>query len=194
MNDENEQTYPFTIDSLLDKALGPEGYYGAFTANMHTDYNDPNEPRDSMDKSNAIIASAQARGVPVVSARQMLTWLDGRNRSSFGSITWNNATGTLGFTVTAAAGSRGIQAMLPFRRGSAVLSGVSPQRQSGRAFSVEPIKGIEYAIFAAAAGTYARRVCRGCDRPGHLAADRDAPRARQLPSSPGILTRSPTPG
>src|SRR5207247_2036318 len=38
MNDENSQSYPFTIDSLLDKALGPEGYYGAFTANMHTDF------------------------------------------------------------------------------------------------------------------------------------------------------------
>ena len=37
MTDESEQTYPFTIDSLLDKALGPEGYYGVFTANMHTD-------------------------------------------------------------------------------------------------------------------------------------------------------------
>ena len=34
--------------------------------------------------SDAIVASAQARGVPVVSAQQMLTWLDGRNGSSFG--------------------------------------------------------------------------------------------------------------
>ena len=33
--------------------------------------------------SDAIVASAQARGVPVVSAPQMLTWLDGRNGSSF---------------------------------------------------------------------------------------------------------------
>ena len=37
MTDESGQTYPFTIDSLLDKALGSEGYYGAFTANIHTD-------------------------------------------------------------------------------------------------------------------------------------------------------------
>ena len=25
------------FDELLDEALGPEGYYGVFTANMHTD-------------------------------------------------------------------------------------------------------------------------------------------------------------
>ena len=36
--------------------------------------------------SDAIVASAQARGVPVVSAQQMLDWLDGRNGSSFGSL------------------------------------------------------------------------------------------------------------
>ena len=37
MTDESGQSYPFTIDALLDRALGPEGYYGVFTANMHTD-------------------------------------------------------------------------------------------------------------------------------------------------------------
>ena len=38
MTDESEQTYPYTIDTLLDRAIGPEKYYGVFTANMHTDY------------------------------------------------------------------------------------------------------------------------------------------------------------
>ena len=33
-----------------------------------------------------IVTPAIARGVPVVSARQMLTWLDGRNGSSFGNL------------------------------------------------------------------------------------------------------------
>ena len=34
MTDESGQTIPVHIDSLLDKATGAEGYYGAFTANM----------------------------------------------------------------------------------------------------------------------------------------------------------------
>ena len=72
MTDESGQSYPFTIDSLLDKALGSEGYYGVFTANMHTDL-------AASSGSDAIVASAQAHGVPVVSGRQMLTWLDGRD-------------------------------------------------------------------------------------------------------------------
>ncbi len=37
MTDESGQTFPFNIDALLDNAIGVNGYYGAFTANMHTD-------------------------------------------------------------------------------------------------------------------------------------------------------------
>ena len=60
MTDESGQSYPDTIDTLLDNALGPLGYYGVFTANMHTD-------SASSSGADAIVASAQARNVPVVS-------------------------------------------------------------------------------------------------------------------------------
>jgi hypothetical protein len=69
----------FTIDTLLDNAVGSKGYYGVFTANMHTD-------QSVHAGADAIVASAQARGVPVIAARQMLEWLDGRNNSSFGGV------------------------------------------------------------------------------------------------------------
>ena len=36
--------------------------------------------------SNVIIASAQARQIPVISAKQLLTWLDGRNNSFFSNM------------------------------------------------------------------------------------------------------------
>ena len=42
------------ITALLDGALGPEGYYGVFTANVHTD--EPDNPG-----ADAIVAEAQAR-------------------------------------------------------------------------------------------------------------------------------------
>jgi hypothetical protein len=83
MTDESGQTFPKTIDALLDGAVGAAGYYGAFTANMHTDFNG----NASETGSNQIVTSAQTRGVPVVTAKQMLDWLDGRNGSSFQSIT-----------------------------------------------------------------------------------------------------------
>jgi len=37
MDDEAAQVYPVTVNTLLDNALGPLGYYGAFGANIHTD-------------------------------------------------------------------------------------------------------------------------------------------------------------
>ena len=40
MTDESGQAYPYTIDTLLDRALGAEGYYGAYTVNAHTDAGD----------------------------------------------------------------------------------------------------------------------------------------------------------
>ena len=144
MTDESGQTYPFNIDTLLDNALGPAGYYGVFTANMHTD-------SASHAGSDAIVASAQTRGVPIVSARQMLTWLDGRNGSSFGAITWNGS--ALTFTITAATGSNGLRAMLPTASTGGTLTSLTT---GGAAVSwtTQTIKGISYAVFAAGSGTY----------------------------------------
>ncbi len=144
MTDESGQTYPFTINSLLDRALGPEGYYGVFTANMHTD-------EVSSPGADAIVASAQARSVPVVSARQMLIWLDGRNSSSFGSIAWSG--NKLTFTIDHATGANGLRAMVPTASSVGVLTGVK-LNGSPVATTTRTIKGREYAFFDAAAGSY----------------------------------------
>ncbi|MCG8349360.1 MAG: DUF4082 domain-containing protein, partial [Chloroflexales bacterium] len=145
MTDESGQSYPFTVEALLDRALGAEGYYGAFVVNAHTDFN----PSAISDET---VAAAVERGVPVVTARQMLTWLDGRNNSSFNAITWTND--TLTFDITPASGARGLQAMLPMAAGGRQLSGIT-RNGSPAPFSVEAIKGTEYAIFDAASGAYA---------------------------------------
>src|SRR5204863_2853183 len=118
LTDESGQTYPKNINALLNNALGGLGYYGAFTANMHTD-------TAASAGSTSIVAAAQARGVPVVSGRQMLAWLDGRNGSSFGSIHWDAAANTLSFSVTSADGATGLQGMLPTRSTGAVLSAIT---------------------------------------------------------------------
>ncbi len=88
LTDEWESGYettaiPAHIKTLIDGALGPDGYYGVFTANMHTDVS-------NHAGANAIVAQAVARGVPVVSAAQMLDWLDGRNSSSFQGVSFAN--------------------------------------------------------------------------------------------------------
>jgi hypothetical protein len=144
MNDEAGQAYPFTINTLLDRALGPDGYYGAFTANMHTD-----EPVST--GSDAIVASAQARDVPVITARQLLRWTDGRNGSSFRSLSWSG--GTLAFTVEVAAGANGLQGMLPLRAGTRTLGSIT-RGCTAVPFTTRTVKGIEYAFFTAAAGVH----------------------------------------
>lgn len=144
MTDESGQTYPFTIDTLLDNALGSPGFYGAMTANMHTD-------STGSSGSDAIVASALTRGVPVVTARQMLTWLDGRNGSKFGSIAWSG--NTLTFTVTAAQGSNGLRAMIPATTSAGTLASLTAGG-SPVTWTTETIKGIAYAIFPAVSGAY----------------------------------------
>jgi hypothetical protein len=144
MTDESGQTYPLHIDTLLDNALGSTGYFGAFTANMHTD-------AAAHAGSDAIVASALARNVPIVSAKQMLTWLDGRNGSTIGPVTWTGS--AVSFTVTPAAGATGLQLMIPTRAATLRLTGVT-LNGAPVTYSVQTIKGVEFAFVTAAAGQY----------------------------------------
>ncbi len=143
MTDESGQSYPYTIDTLLDRATGPEGYFGVFTVNAHPDV-------AASTVSDAVVNSALARGIPVVSAKQMLTWLDGRNNSSFNSISWNGT--ILSFSVSAAQGANGLVAMVPLTSNQTV-SGIT-QNGSSIAFTTTTVKGIQYARFFAASGNY----------------------------------------
>ncbi len=144
MNDEAGQAYPATIDALLDNAIGPNGYYGAFGANIHND-NPQFNPL-----AEAIIASAQARSVPVVSYRQLLEWVDGRNASSFSSLAWN--AGTLTFTTTIGSGANGLQTLLPTQGPAGTLRRITCGGTS-RSFSTQTMKGVQYAMFTAVGGT-----------------------------------------
>jgi hypothetical protein len=144
MTDESGQSYPATSEALLSAAVGLQGYYGAYTVNAHTD-NASNPVHD------AVLSSAQSRGIPVVSSVQMLNWLDGRNGSSFSGMAWNG--NTLTFSITPGTGANGLQGILPTHSNTAVLTSITGP--SGPvAFNVDTIKGIEYGFFSAGAGTY----------------------------------------
>ncbi len=145
MTDESDQQYPFTIDTLLDRALGPEGYYGAYTVNAHTDLN-------TSPVADAVVASALTRGVPIVSSRQMLAWLDGRNNSSFGTFAWSG--NTLSFSVAQDSAANGLQALVPRVLTAGVLTGIT-RNGSSITFTTEVIKGVSYAVVSALSGAYA---------------------------------------
>jgi hypothetical protein len=147
MTDESDQSYPFTVDSLVDNALGTKGYYGAFTTNLHTDGAQTFE-------NDQVMASAQARNVPIVAARQLLTWLDGRNGSSFKNVAYSG--GALTFSVSAGTGATGLTAMVPTDSADGLLSSLT---LSGApvSYQTQTIKGLEYAVFQTAAGAYTAR-------------------------------------
>lgn len=158
MTDESGQSFPATVVGLLDNAVGPVGFYGAFTANMHTDSNTGN----SRLWASQIVSAAQSRGIPVVTAKQMLQWLDSRNGSSFGSTSWSR--NTLSFTIAAAGAASGLQAMLPTVSAAGGLSSLTRGR-APVSYSTQTIKGVQYAFFPAASGAYqATYAGRGGDR------------------------------
>jgi hypothetical protein len=144
MTDESEMNIPAHIAALLDRALGAQGYYGVFTANMHTD-------RPLSAGAEAIVAAAQERGVPVISAEQLLDWVEGRNNSSFAGLTLDG--GRLRFTLNQAAGARGLEAMVPAATPAGRLIGLTRNGASVPTTS-RVVKGIEYLVFAAAPCEY----------------------------------------
>jgi len=133
------------VDALLNNATGAAGYYGAFGTNIHNDQPAPNA------NDEAIIASAQSHGVPVISYKQLLTWTDGRNASTIRGMSWS--AGTFTFTTTVGAGANGLQVMLPIQGPSGTLTGIT-RGGSAVTYTVQTIKGVQYAMFAAATGTF----------------------------------------
>ena len=107
--------------------------------------------RSTTFEDDNLISSAQAHGVPLISGKQLVTWLDGRNASSFANVSWS--ANTLSFGISVGAGANGLTGMLPTSG-----PGGHPARpvRSGTAvtFTTSTVKGLEYASFAAASGTY----------------------------------------
>ena len=142
MTDESGQTYPATSDALLSAAVGPQAYYGVYTVNAHTD-------TASNPVADAVLSSAQSRGIPIVSSLQMLNWLDGRNGSSFSALAWNG--NTLTFNVNPGAGANGLQGMLPTHSSIGILTGLTGPG-GPVPLTIDTIKGVEYAFFSASTG------------------------------------------
>ena len=145
VTDESGQNIATTIAALLDNAVGAPGYYGAFGANMHTDSAAPHAGAE------AIVTAAQARSVPVISYRQLLGWVDGRNGSTIRGLSWN--AGTFSFVTTVGSGATGLQTMLPVQGPAGTLTGIT-RAGSPVTYSVQTIKGVQYALFDAATASY----------------------------------------
>ncbi len=89
--------------------------------------------------------------MPIVSGRQLLTWLDGRNNSAFSAMSWNGT--TLNFTVSVGSGANGLQVMLPFHSTDGPLGSLT-FGGNPVAYTQKNIKGVSYAVFTAQSGAY----------------------------------------
>jgi hypothetical protein len=143
ITDESTSAFTAATDTLLDNATGPLGYYGAFGINVHTD--NPGPPT----AAQAVIASAQAHDVPVISYEQMLEWVDGRNSSTIRGLDWN--AGTLTFVTSVGSGANGLQTLLPTQGPTGTLSALTCAGSS-HPYSVQIVKGIQYAVFDSVTG------------------------------------------
>lgn len=143
MTDESGQNYPATFDSLLANALGDDQFFAVFTVNMHND-----RPRSAA--ADSIIASSLAHRIPVVTAAQMLRWLDGRNASRFKIL--GQANHHLKLEISIGVGANGIQALLPINSTMGEVSSLTLNNVP-ISFSERTIAGITYAAFAGQPGT-----------------------------------------
>ncbi|MFU0507077.1 Ig-like domain-containing domain [Pseudaminobacter sp. NGMCC 1.201702] len=125
---------------MLARALGPEQFFGVF--GTHYDFADG--------FADILIREARRQGVALISAAQMLSWLDGRNGSQFDNIQWKNS--TLTFTLRIGRGAEAAYAMLPSRFQNQQMEAVVCGSEQ-LAYSIEQIKGLEFAFFPARSGT-----------------------------------------
>ncbi|MGO4832809.1 hypothetical protein AB4144_11025, partial [Rhizobiaceae sp. 2RAB30] len=138
----NENGVPHRQGALdmLRKALGPEEFYGALVT--HYDFSD--------DYADVLIEVATEHEVALISAEQMLSWVEGRNNSHFADAGWED--GRLSFTTHIAQGAENADIMLPLFSDAGALDEV---RCGGKAvpLTVQVLKGLSYASFAARTGT-----------------------------------------
>ena len=101
--------------------------------------------------SDQIITAAMTRQIPVITSKQMLTWLDNRNGTVFDHVAWDNIAKTLSFTVTTVA--HDLQVMVPVNSIDGELIQVI---ENGKpvTFTIQTIKGIQYGFFPASTHNY----------------------------------------
>jgi hypothetical protein len=140
-NFENSVTGAAAIDTVLDNATGPLGYYGIY--GTHYDMSDSYH--------TTLFNQAKANNVPVISAEQALVWLDGRNSSEFSNF--GGGDGRFTFDIETGMGAQGLRAMMPVQDAGGTLTGIT-RGGDAVSYQTQAVKGVQYAIFDGRPGSY----------------------------------------
>jgi len=138
--DENGIKYARGISDMVDKAIGPEQFFGMFAT--HYDFRD--------DFINTAIRIAKQKGVALISAAQALRWTDARSTSSFENIGW--AGDTLRFDLRIGAGASEVTALLPLHSGGHKVAAIECDG-AAKVYHMVRIKGLDYAAFSLGTGS-----------------------------------------
>jgi hypothetical protein len=141
-NFDNTSANLTAIAAMFDNALGPKGYYGIFGS--HYDMSDG--------YNETLYALAASRQVPIITADQALTWLDGRSASNFRNLRSPDL-GKVTFSIDVGEGAYGLQGMMPVQDGAGSLLSIARNGQP-TVYHTEIIKGVQYALFTAQPGSY----------------------------------------
>ena len=144
MTDESGQTFPATVNELLDRALGADGTTARSREHAHRRLD---QPRPGAGSNDIIVRQTPRRAGGVVRANGT-GWTP--QPVTFGSIGWTGT--TLSFTVTKAAAARGLRACCRTSL-AAVPSRPSPERHRGGSVHCRDEQGVAYAFFAAETGS-----------------------------------------
>ena len=147
MTDESQQSYPATINTLLDNATGPLGYYGVFTANIHTDTPTPGQWSAIVDVGAGSWRADRVGPPDARLARRPELVVVRRD------VVRGNVARLHGRAATR--GHTGCRAWSPRRRPKARSSRPITRNGSPVTFTVETRKGVDYAVFDAPSGAYA---------------------------------------
>lgn len=133
---------PEAIEALISAARDDRGYFGVL--GTHFDFSD--------DFGRQLMDTATRLDVPMISAKQLLEFTDGRNASTVTDLVTEK--GEVGFTVSSDSRVEGmLQVMLPVRSDTGELSALRSEGEKV-SFKIRTIKGIDYAFFTAESGIY----------------------------------------
>lgn len=136
-NDERD-----AVEALVLRALGPEQFFGAF--GTHYDFH------NTFDRF--LMDLAKKHDIPMISARQMLDWQDGRSRTDILDQKWDGE--NLEFQIVADGRTHDmLTTMLP---SSMTRGNLLELTRDGVPIPVktEVLKGVEYALFPGTSGNY----------------------------------------
>lgn len=140
-----DETFKTDLDAVgdaIERAIGPEGFYGAF--GTHYDFHFPFD--------ETLMDLATVNNVPMVSAQQMLDWVDARSASTTAGLAWDGS--ILTFDAQVDPDAEGLlRLMLPVTSNGGDLAWLRAS-DGPVEYEVHTIKGVDYAFFDAVPGAY----------------------------------------